>query len=160
MCQRKKAKQKHRNSASVGVDSRTVVGSRDWKDANSGWARIVWYAFDYRVPRVVLVRNNARQQCLCLALSARKCSVVIQVERRESKRVPVQDHRNRMKQSARKKVETEKLGHRGRTGKESDPIGHVSRSFVRSLARSRQRPVSGGSIAVHTRTSSRDVRKG
>lgn len=59
-----------------------------------------------------------------------------------------------------KKVETEKLGHRGRTGKESDPIGHVSRSFVRSLARSRQRPVSGGSIAVHTRTSSRDVRKG
>lgn len=160
MCQRKKAKQKHRNSASVGVDSRTVVGSRDWKDANSGWARIVWYAFDYRVPRVVLVRNNARQQCLCLALSARKCSVIIQVERWESKRVPVQDHRNRMKQSARRKVETEKLGHRGRTGKESDPIGHVSRSFVRSLARSRQRPVSGGSIAVHTRTSSRDVRKG
>lgn len=104
VCQRKKAKQKHRNSASVGVDSRTVVGSRDWKDANSGLARIVWYAFDYRVPRVVLVRNNARQQCLCLALSARKCSVVIQVERRESKRVPVQDHRkNRMKQSARKK---------------------------------------------------------
>lgn len=60
VCQRKKAKQKHRNSASVGVDSRTVVGSRDWKDANSGLARIVWYAFDYRVPRVVLVRNNAR----------------------------------------------------------------------------------------------------
>lgn len=50
VCQRKKAKQKHRNSASVGVDSRTVVGSRDWKDANSGLARIVWYAFDYRVP--------------------------------------------------------------------------------------------------------------
>lgn len=159
MCQRKKAKQKHRNSASVGVDSRTVVGSRDWKDANSGLARIVWYAFDYRVPRVVLVRNNARQQCLCLALSARKCSVIIQIGGIQA--VPVQDHRkNRMKQSARRKVETEKLGHRGRTGKESDPIGHVSRPFVRTLARSRQRPVSGGSIAVHTRTSSRDVRKG
>lgn len=58
VCQRKKAKQKHRNSASVGMDSRTVVGSRDWKDANSGLARIVWYAFDYRVPRVV-----GSQQC-------------------------------------------------------------------------------------------------
>lgn len=136
MCQRKKAKQKHRNSASVGVDSRTVVDSRDWKDANSGLARIVWYAFDYRVPRVVLVRNNARQQCLCLALSARKCSVVIQVERRESKRVPVQDHRNRMKQSREKSRNRETRPpwpDRERIGSDWSRLS-VVRSFACSLA--------------------------
>lgn len=48
---------------------------------------------------------------------------------------------------ARKKVETEKLGHRGRTGKESDPIGHVSRSVL--FARGSVRLFPEGSIAIH-----------
>lgn len=67
-CQKKKAKQKHRNSASASADSRTI--HRDWKDENSGFARAVLYAFDYRAP----VRRPRRNGS-CLAYS-----VVIQEE--------------------------------------------------------------------------------
>lgn len=61
MCQKKKAKQKHRNSASASADSRTI--HRDWKDENSGFARVVLYAFDYRAP-IRFAARDANGSCL------------------------------------------------------------------------------------------------
>lgn len=76
VCQRKKAKQKHRNSASVaGQPDHSPPSDWDWKDENSGFARVVWYAYDYRAPS-----GSRCAQSVSVSLFPRKCSVLIQEE--------------------------------------------------------------------------------
>lgn len=131
VCQRKKAKQKHRNSASVAGQPDRVVSSRlERCKLGFGGNSIVrfrlpsskWFALTMRA--TVSLSRSFRGS---VPPSSSRMG-----GRGEIQAVPVQDfciHR-KDETKARKRVETEKLGHRGRTGKESDPIGHVSRSLA------------------------------
>lgn len=85
VCQRKKAKQKHRNSASVGGQpDHSPPSDWDWKDENSGFARVVLYAFDYRAPS-----GSRCAQSVSVSLFPRKCSVFfIQEEQGEFQACP------------------------------------------------------------------------